>query len=75
VTESFDSTTFIIDDFSVREETEKDAVPLALALVMDHSGSIGESRAFAIQGFVDEFLQHKQAEDRFWPIKISYGQG
>ena len=72
VQESFDSTTYVIDDFTVREETAADSVPLALALVMDHSGSIGESRAFAIQGFVDEFLQHKQREDQMALIKFDH---
>lgn len=72
VEESFESDSYVIDDFSVIEQTAADSIPLALALVMDHSGSIGHSRAFAIQDFVDEFIQNKQREDKLALVKFDH---
>ena len=44
-----DSNAFDISDFKITEQTEFNVSPLALVFVLDHSGSMGESRAFKVQ--------------------------
>jgi hypothetical protein len=53
-----------IRKFSVREVTEEQRVPTAVAIVMDHSGSMGESRARAIQDGADLLIDKKKLHSR-----------
>lgn len=54
---------------SVREAVIGDNVPHAIALVMDHSGSMGEDRARAIQDAADRIIGLKKPEDGVAMIK------
>lgn len=62
-------TSKIIDKFTVRESTAKDRLPLSIALVLDHSGSMGEERALECQFAVEEFVKNKKAFDAVSIIK------
>lgn len=52
-----------IKKYTVREVTEKDKEPVALAVVMDNSGSMGDERARELQTAVSEFVENKRPED------------
>ncbi|GAB1430310.1 hypothetical protein MASR2M18_11430 [Ignavibacteria bacterium] len=54
---------------TVRETTIGDNIPHAIALVMDHSGSMGEERALAIQDAADRIIGLKKSEDALTLIK------
>lgn len=58
-----------ITKYNLSEVTEKDRVPTALALVMDHSGSMGEERALAIQNAAERLIDRKKPEDALALIK------
>ena len=58
-----------VDNFTVREVTENDREPHAVALVMDHSGSMGEARARAVQNAAEALVGAKKGEDRLAFIK------
>jgi Mg-chelatase subunit ChlD len=58
-----------INKYNLTEVTEKDRVPTALALVMDHSGSMGEDRAHAIQDAAERLIDRKKPEDALALIK------
>lgn len=58
-----------IKDFRVREVSENDHVPTAIALVMDHSGSMGEERARKVQDAAEQFIAMKKHEDAIALIK------
>ncbi|HET6510966.1 MAG TPA: OmpA family protein, partial [Candidatus Kapabacteria bacterium] len=58
-----------ITNYKLSEVTEKDRVPTALALVMDHSGSMGEERARAIQDAAERLIERKKPEDALALIK------
>lgn len=58
-----------IKDFKVREVSENDHVPTAIALVMDHSGSMGEERARKVQDAAEQFIDMKKPEDAIALIK------
>lgn len=62
-------TTKKITRYTLTEVTEKDRVPTALALVMDHSGSMGEERAVAIQEAAARLIGKKRPEDALALIK------
>ncbi|MCX6146620.1 MAG: OmpA family protein [Candidatus Kapabacteria bacterium] len=55
--------------YKVREKNEKDNMPIAFAMVMDHSGSMGEERAIAVQNAVEQFIVSKRPEDAVALIK------
>lgn len=59
----------VITKYTLSEVTEKDRVPTALALVMDHSGSMGEERANAIQLAAERLIDRKKPEDALALIK------
>lgn len=52
-----------ITDFTLREVTETEREPHAISLVMDHSGSMGEERARAVQDAAEALIGKKKAED------------
>lgn len=54
---------------NVRETTMNENVPHAIALVMDHSGSMGSDRAYAIQEAADRIIGLKKPEDGIALIK------
>jgi outer membrane protein OmpA-like peptidoglycan-associated protein len=54
---------------NIREATINDQEPHAIALVMDHSGSMGEDRALAIQNAAETIINTKKAEDGIALIK------
>lgn len=58
-----------VTDLRVTEVTEKEAIPHAIALVMDHSGSMGEMRAKAVQNAVYDMIGQKKDEDEFALVK------
>ncbi len=58
-----------VTDYTVREVTETEPRPHAIALVMDHSGSMGEARARAVQNAAGELIAKKRAEDALAFVK------
>ncbi|HRP02460.1 MAG TPA: OmpA family protein [Candidatus Kapabacteria bacterium] len=58
-----------VENMTVRESTLKDRKPLAMAIVMDHSGSMGEERAYTCQEACLELINNKKAQDAFTLIK------
>lgn len=52
-----------VKKFTVKEVTELDKEPTAIAIVMDNSGSMGVARAIAVQEAVDKFIDTKLADD------------
>jgi len=72
LTEEIEGVKRNIPNFTVRETTEFDRVPLALAVVMDHSGSMGDERARAVQNAVEEFIKTKKPEDQFALVKYDH---
>lgn len=63
VTDSVNGSVRTVKDYTLREITEKDREPIAVALVMDHSGSMGEERARVVQDAAEQFIKAKNAED------------
>ncbi len=59
----------IIKDYKLREVTESDRVPMAIALVMDHSGSMGDVRAHRVQEAAEHIIDLKKTEDAMAIIK------
>lgn len=55
--------------FKITEKTFKDTEPHALAIVMDHSGSMGEERAVKIQQAAEFIINKKKDEDAITLIK------
>jgi outer membrane protein OmpA-like peptidoglycan-associated protein len=55
--------------YKVREKNDKDNMSIAFAMVMDHSGSMGEERAIAVQNAVEQFIVSKRPEDAVALIK------
>lgn len=69
IIDEFDGKSTTIKDYKLREVTENDRLPHAIALVMDHSGSMGEPRARAVQSAADLFISRKKSEDMLALIK------
>ncbi|HLP29298.1 MAG TPA: vWA domain-containing protein, partial [Candidatus Didemnitutus sp.] len=63
VTETINGTSRDVKNYTIREVTERDKEPVAFALVMDNSGSMGDARARAMQASVEDFLGLKQPQD------------
>ena len=59
-----------IHKFTVREVDEEQREPLAIALVLDHSGSMGTERAIILQRAVARFLATKKDEDAIAVVKF-----
>lgn len=58
--------------FEISEYTEADRTPLAMAIVMDHSGSMGERRALAVQKAIKQRILSKKNEDKFSLIRYDH---
>lgn len=63
ITETVGDTKRDVKKFTVREVSERDHEPIAVALVTDHSGSMGDARARSVQEAAAAFLDRKAAED------------
>lgn len=59
----------VIEDLTIREVSETERIPHAVAIVMDHSGSMGEARARAVQDAVYELIGRKKEEDALALVK------
>lgn len=58
-----------IKKYKLKEVNEKERVPTAVAIVMDHSGSMGEERAQVIETAAGNLIDKKRPEDAFAMIK------
>ena len=58
-----------VKNFKLSEVTEETAEPLSLALVTDHSGSMGDWRAEALQSALKNIVGKKRSQDYFAIIK------
>lgn len=52
-----------VKKYTLKEVTERDREPTAVALVMDNSGSMGDPRARAVQDAAEMFARKKAPED------------
>lgn len=57
-----------VENYTVKEVADE-SQKIAAAIVMDHSGSMGENRAFAVQDAVLDLIKKKKADDMFALIK------
>ncbi|MBU0488130.1 MAG: OmpA family protein [Bacteroidetes bacterium] len=64
-----------VADFEVEEFQERDTLPNAISLVLDHSGSMGEDRAVALQGAAKTFINQKKPDDAVSVVKYDQGVG
>jgi outer membrane protein OmpA-like peptidoglycan-associated protein/uncharacterized protein YegL len=58
-----------VTKYNLKEVTQMERVPLAMALVLDHSGSMGEDRALAIQRAAHYLIDKKKPEDAIAVVK------
>lgn len=58
-----------IRNFSMKEITEKDYFPYSLAIVLDHSGSMGNWRAVEMQNAIAKLISEKRDFDDYAIIK------
>lgn len=72
VTDSVRGTKHDIKKFTLREVTEKDMEPIAVALVMDNSGSMGEARALASQEGADRVIAMKADIDALSIVRYDH---
>lgn len=63
VTEQIGTDKNDVKKFTLKEVSERDREPLAVVMVMDNSGSMGEPRALAVQEAVETFAKKKAPED------------
>lgn len=61
-----------IKNFTIKEVTERDREPLAVALVMDHSGSMGDARARIVQDAARAFIRRKATEDAIALVRYDH---
>jgi len=69
IEETADGKTYEINDYIISEATVKNADPVAIALVMDHSGSMGEERARKMQQAVVSLIKSLRLGDAMCLIK------
>ncbi len=69
VVDTFNGKPQIIKDFKVYENNENTDKSTAIAIVMDHSGSMGEERAVIVQKAVENILKNKHEKDIIGLIK------
>lgn len=67
--DTFDGRTATISNFTLREIAESERRPLAVAVVMDHSGSMGEERARRVQEAAARLIDRKKPEDALAFVK------
>lgn len=75
VTEKMDNDTVEVPQYTIREITEANKESYAIALVMDHSGSMGNERALAVQNAADLFFGLKKPEDGVTVVKYDNKTG
>ncbi len=63
VIDTFNGKPLIIKDFKIYENSEHSDKKTALAIVMDHSGSMGEERAVVVQKAVQNIIRNKTDRD------------
>jgi outer membrane protein OmpA-like peptidoglycan-associated protein/Mg-chelatase subunit ChlD len=61
-----------VKDFVIKEVSEREREPLAVALVMDHSGSMGDNRARIVQEAARAFIKRKATEDALALIRYDH---
>lgn len=61
--------------YVLRETTEDVNEPQAIALVMDHSGSMGEARAMQVQNAAEQLISMKKPEDALALVKYDNSIG
>lgn len=69
VSDDFAGQNLQVKNFTLREVTENDREPHAIAIVMDHSGSMGEERAHAVQDAAARLIDRKKPEDGMALVK------
>lgn len=69
VSEEVNGKTYKIDDFKLAEIPGAIVEPIAVSLVMDHSGSIGEDRANIIQAAAADLIKIKNKADAVSIVK------
>lgn len=72
VTDTINGVATPVKNFTVREVTERERVPIAVAIVTDHSGSMGDARARAVQDAVRAFIARKNAEDALALVRYDH---
>lgn len=70
-----DNTQISLPKFKMKEFAEKDSLPFSMALVMDHSGSMGRERAKIVQESAEEFVKTKLKKDAIALIKYDQNIG
>jgi outer membrane protein OmpA-like peptidoglycan-associated protein len=69
IEEDADGKTYKINDYSITEATKENADPVAIAIVMDHSGSMGDTRARQMQQAVVSLIKKMRPGDAISLIK------
>lgn len=64
-----------ITDFEIIEHRDNIFLPYGTAIIMDHSGSMGHSRALKLQKAVENYINMKVKDDAFSLIKFDNGVG
>lgn len=64
-----------ITDFEIIEHRDNIFLPYGTAIIMDHSGSMGHSRALKLQKAVENYIKMKVKDDAFSLIKFDHGVG
>lgn len=70
VIDSVNGKGIVLDKYKMYEVTESDANDIAFTIVMDHSGSMGEERAYAVQNAVEKLILEKRDNEQFSLIKF-----
>ena len=60
---------FEVPNYTINELSDQENKPHAIALVLDHSGSMGKERTILMQKAVQEFIKNKKEEDAILLIK------
>lgn len=69
VTDSIAGRKSTLSKYNLREINENEKQPHAIALVLDHSGSMGPERALIVQQAAEDFIKKKKDEDAIMIIK------
>lgn len=64
-----------LNAFNIREVKLRDSIPFSMALVLDHSGSMGNYRAKYAQQAIRNFVEQKNKKDEFSILKYDEGVG
>lgn len=72
VTDVLGADTVVVGKYTVGQTTELDPIPLAIAMVMDNSGSMGDQRARAVQEAAAIFIGKKGAADGLALIRYDH---